>query len=857
MATDPGAVWREQGISAAQQGMRGAAKAALAHALVLNAADDEAWFWLAAVQTDPHRAMEALEHALAHNPGHPGAQAGLAALREELGLLPLDDGTDLFAPLPGLLVDADTPPWALGAAPESPPAPEGPPVAVPAATGLTPERVAELIRLGIAAAQEGRRLEARAALLAVVAYQDRDPAIWYWLGRVLDDPEDIQVALENCLQLDPNNRAAALALARFRPDEPAPRMPEPWLPPLALPPGGDPGLVGRVCAGHYRILAQFPIAGAAMFLALDTQSRRYVVFQPALPAAAPGGSGPTPTFAYNGIGYVLVDEALAGITLPQLLDAVQRFPLPEAVRYGLGLVEPAGDRPRRLLASRSWDPQTITLGPNGRLVLDVPEARPDAPLPPASVLSPPEHARGGPIDERSDVYLVAALIYYLATGSPPPPANRMPVPLPDPDGGGGHRGLPPRPVALFPAAPDLSPHLSGVLALAMQADPAARFPTLAQFAAALTQVAGEQPGGRPGPAARRGLLLPLLTRVALATVLVVVIFVGILVLVGRPSAEGPAIDPVVSGAAAAEAKTPTPTATAAPAASVPGAPSASPLPPGLRVSIDQIDARNPARTLVYLRVLESGRSGAPPVSSLDLSAFQVERDGTPLSPLAVQPMRVVSDAFSLFLVVDTGDKMAGAPIVAARTALAQFVQQLAPGTRVGLIAGTNPPQVLQDLTTASAPLLAAIAGLQAGGPAAPTDALWTAVDRLRAAGGRGAVVLLSAGRDTVTPQHAAADVIQLARQPVIPIDIAGLDNSFAFDRPTLYQLADQTGGIFVEGSDAGQLSALFRQLTDQMQGQYRLSLPAPQAGAPNAHTLVVRVQAGALHASDSASYGAP
>jgi thiol-disulfide isomerase/thioredoxin len=81
MPGDSSKAWRQQGIAAATRGDRAAAQAALIAALTANAADAEAWFWLAGIQSDPRLAAQALDHVLALQPDHARARAALAALR--------------------------------------------------------------------------------------------------------------------------------------------------------------------------------------------------------------------------------------------------------------------------------------------------------------------------------------------------------------------------------------------------------------------------------------------------------------------------------------------------------------------------------------------------------------------------------------------------------------------------------------------------------------------------------------------------------------------------------------------------------------------------------------------------------
>jgi tetratricopeptide (TPR) repeat protein len=69
---------------------------------------------------------------------------------------------------------------------------------------------------GIAAAQAGKRAEARELLLRVVAIDEENGEAWLWLSRVVTTLEDREVCLANVLTLDPANEAAQRGLAEVR-----------------------------------------------------------------------------------------------------------------------------------------------------------------------------------------------------------------------------------------------------------------------------------------------------------------------------------------------------------------------------------------------------------------------------------------------------------------------------------------------------------------------------------------------------------------------------------------------------------------------------------------------------------------
>jgi len=94
---------------------------------------------------------------------------------------------------------------------------------------------------GIAAAQTGKRAEARDLLLRVVQIDEDNGEAWLWLSRVVTTLEDREVCLANVLTLDPENEAARRGLAEVRAQiEATPEIePESALPHLEVEPGPE------------------------------------------------------------------------------------------------------------------------------------------------------------------------------------------------------------------------------------------------------------------------------------------------------------------------------------------------------------------------------------------------------------------------------------------------------------------------------------------------------------------------------------------------------------------------------------------------------------------------------------------
>lgn len=82
------------------------------------------------------------------------------------------------------------------------------------------------MQAGIAAVQRGEREHGRRLLLHVIEQDEHNEQAWLWLSQAVDDPADAQVALENVLTLNPDNREAQTRLEQLRTQAAAPA--DPW-----------------------------------------------------------------------------------------------------------------------------------------------------------------------------------------------------------------------------------------------------------------------------------------------------------------------------------------------------------------------------------------------------------------------------------------------------------------------------------------------------------------------------------------------------------------------------------------------------------------------------------------------------
>jgi len=68
--------------------------------------------------------------------------------------------------------------------------------------------IAELLTQAMQLVRERRKQEARTLLMQIIERDEQNEQAWLWLSGVVDDPRDMQVALANCLTLNPRNEQA-------------------------------------------------------------------------------------------------------------------------------------------------------------------------------------------------------------------------------------------------------------------------------------------------------------------------------------------------------------------------------------------------------------------------------------------------------------------------------------------------------------------------------------------------------------------------------------------------------------------------------------------------------------------------
>jgi tight adherence protein B len=183
---------------------------------------------------------------------------------------------------------------------------------------------------------------------------------------------------------------------------------------------------------------------------------------------------------------------------------------------------------------------------------------------------------------------------------------------------------------------------------------------------------------------------------------------------------------------------------------------------------------------------------------------------------------------AVVMAVDTsGSMQVNDNIARARAAAAALVQRMPQGTRLGLVAFSTRPRVVQPLTDDHQQVRQAIGTLQADGDTALYDAVALGSQLLGREQAQRNLVVLSDGRDEGSSATLGGAVAAARRQGAtvytVGLNVPGNDQ----DQAALRRLATGTGGRAFEVNDANNLVGLFGSIGRALASQYVVTMKLP------------------------------
>lgn len=202
-------------------------------------------------------------------------------------------------------------------------------------------------------------------------------------------------------------------------------------------------------------------------------------------------------------------------------------------------------------------------------------------------------------------------------------------------------------------------------------------------------------------------------------------------------------------------------------------------------------------------------------------------------PLAIQLVLDISGSMDVVVDEDTGETA----LDMAKQAVRDFVGQLEPRDRVGLITFSDAAISEVPLGTDRNALLRELDNLTAWGQTSLWDAIFVGMEELASdpQPARRALVVLSDGWDNKSLESPPT-ILQWYQNEA-------LDNNIGFsiytlglgpeiDRGSLDDIASRTGGLYLESPTADQLADVYEDILKQIQSEYLLEWESPAASKP-------------------------
>lgn len=194
-----------------------------------------------------------------------------------------------------------------------------------------------------------------------------------------------------------------------------------------------------------------------------------------------------------------------------------------------------------------------------------------------------------------------------------------------------------------------------------------------------------------------------------------------------------------------------------------------------------------------------------------------------------------SQALQVVLVMDTSGSMEGEALASEVEAAETLIEDLPPGSEVGVVAFADRPALLQKLTSDTSLALSAARDVHAAGETALYDGVEQAASMFQGEGQR-YIVVMSDGSDTAsrTSLDAAARSVVDSGATVFSIGL----NSDEFDAGALRELASLAGGRY-EPAASAQVSGIYEDLAAELSNQYEITYTSDAASQSRVQTEVL------------------
>lgn len=249
------------------------------------------------------------------------------------------------------------------------------------------------------------------------------------------------------------------------------------------------------------------------------------------------------------------------------------------------------------------------------------------------------------------------------------------------------------------------------------------------------------------------------------------------------------------------------------------------------IAFQRIDVTGLPQVEVYFTVTNA--DGAS-ILGLTPNELLVDLDGTPQQMTVLRSALEGDERLAVALLFDRSGSMK-AGLETARAAARDFLERLSEGDQAAIISFDDTVAVEVELTADRALLVETVEAIERGRDTALHDAILAGIASLdEATTGRKAVIVLSDGMDTRS-QSTRGDVLARAQSQGVAIYTLGLP--VEADQETLRELAQETGGTYLQATSSEELQRLYQLIAEQLQNQYFLSFTSTFGSDESWHRL--------------------
>ncbi len=249
------------------------------------------------------------------------------------------------------------------------------------------------------------------------------------------------------------------------------------------------------------------------------------------------------------------------------------------------------------------------------------------------------------------------------------------------------------------------------------------------------------------------------------------------------------------------------------------------------IRITQIDTSDFPRVTVYVTVTDE--SGDP--VGVDPARIKLMENENEIPLDQIEGFGQIDPITTLLVMDISGSMLYAGKLDAAKAAAKEFVNQLRPNDRIGLLAFHTEIFYVQSITTDRDLIFSAINSLEGDQDTVMYDALLEAIDILTEVNGRKAIVAITDGIDTLSQSTPDSVLAQIgpAGLSISTIGLGDPDQDLAeysaIDIEALTFLAENAGGVYAYANDEEILSEIYQSYAIAFKSEYQLTYTSPSS----------------------------